>query len=534
VERLDKVAGAVRQPGDLRRALLLPEWRHTPDVTCKEVWTALAGRLEKSLRQVLQKGEPARQAAALALLGDVTVEYRQLAENVPIPRQGIPLATWWDVAVLHFPERLLPDVQALAAEGTEAEVRGAAGRTLGRIDPLSPSTLQALRNLLTGREAVERRAGLEGLALVVAQARDLGRPLSRMEFPLAQPLAPGEDDHLVPSRVLERAGREAAAGAGAALRDDDREVRRRAMEVLRSVAEGLAAAMPILPDLPPATPFMPPNERAELTEQRNRFEKQIDILQSLAQALDGQVRALVRATHASRTEVTLEGCRTLKALAHARRQLRAAAAALSLKDRDPLPTLPREAAGVGRLLADNEVRVRLAALYALETLEADAAPALDSVVGAAGDPDPFVRWGVARVLLSLGAQDADKIVPAAGKLLDDASPNVRLSAAKVLERYGPRSRPAVEKLAEAAQKGDAAVRVGALRALAAVGPDARPAVPALVRALEDAEPSVRAAAVRALARIGAAGPAEKALRKALDDPDLEVRQAASDALLGDR
>jgi HEAT repeat protein len=261
----------------------------------------------------------------------------------------------------------------------------------------------------------------------------------------------------------------------------------------------------------------------------------VGTLLPLSQALNEQVRAVVRVVHTSDADTCVAACRALEALAGTRRRLRQIGAHVAvLRGKDPLPALPPEVPSLSRTLEDKDAQIRLGVLYVLETLEEDAAPALDAVIKVSSDRDTFVRWGAARVLLGLGPAAAVKAVPAAAKLLDDPAPNVRLTAVKILERAGPRSRAAVGKLGEVAEKGDPTTRVAAIGALAAVGEDARPAVPSLIKALGAPEAPVRATAARVLGRIGGGEAGEKALRRALDDPELEVRQAAGDALLGDR
>jgi HEAT repeat protein len=207
----------------------------------------------------------------------------------------------------------------------------------------------------------------------------------------------------------------------------------------------------------------------------------------------------------------------------------------ALAKEDMLERLKQVPQALAPALAHREVRARLAALYVLETLRDEGAPAIDALVGAAKDDNAFVRWGVARVLGHVAPREAEKAVPALTDLVADKNPKVALTALKDLQKYGPKAAPAVKALEAVVPKGEPPLRVAAIGALAAVGAEARGAVPLLTKVLEEAgEAPVRAAAAGALARLGGAEAAEKALRKALDDEDAEVRRAASDALLGDK
>src|SRR5437899_2295004 len=56
--------------------------------------------------------------------------------------------------------------------------------------------------------------------------------------------------------------------------------------------------------------------------------------------------------------------------------------------------------------------------------ETDAIPALDALVKAAKDTDPFVRWGVVRVLGQIAPAEAERAVPALGVLVADENGDV--------------------------------------------------------------------------------------------------------------
>src|SRR5207253_1080834 len=134
-------------------------------------------------------------------------------------------------------------------------------------------------------------------------------------------------------------------------------------------------------------------------------------------------------------------------------------------------------------LKNPNVRVKLAALYVSENLEAEAAGAAEALVTALADESPFVRWGAVRALGRMAPQQADKAVPALAKLLADANGDVRITTAAALVRYGPAAKPAVAALRKAFHGASTPLSIWIMRALMAVGAEARPAVPELILAL---------------------------------------------------
>ncbi len=152
------------------------------------------------------------------------------------------------------------------------------------------------------------------------------------------------------------------------------------------------------------------------------------------------------------------------------------------------------------------------------------------------------------------------IVRALIRQLDDADPEVRISAAVALQDFGPAAKsavPALMKLLKSPrtprdlqfQAADALVGIGgpavpalvrilknrpldprllAVRILGRMGPAASPAIPGLMAALEDPAWELRDRASATLGRIGSA--AVPALEKALESPSLEIVEAAVTAL----
>src|SRR5262249_17534634 len=84
------------------------------------------------------------------------------------------------------------------------------------------------------------------------------------------------------------------------------------------------------------------------------------------------------------------------------------------------------------------------------------------------------------------------------KLLDDENPLVRKRALIVLERLGPKGRPALSVLVKFLDAADPRLRRWAATNLGQMGTEAKPALDALISSLNDADPEARAAQAEAL------------------------------------
>lgn len=113
--------------------------------------------------------------------------------------------------------------------------------------------------------------------------------------------------------------------------------------------------------------------------------------------------------------------------------------------------------------------------------------------------------------------------------LGDEQPEVRLEAARGLEKLAGEAASAAPSLVAALQDKDSRVRFAAARALVATRAPSAPAVPVLAEALED--PGNRDAAAETLATMGdAASAAVGALLRAFGDPSWSGRFSAAYAL----
>jgi HEAT repeat protein len=523
-ERIEKLAGAVVRPGDLRRALLLDEWGPGdfpqarfagPSDTFDAVRKGLAARLERTLDSTLKAGTPPAQLAALTLLADLEAEESQ-------PRPGrFPGGV--NARPPHFAPRLVPAVRGLLDRTKNPDVRAAAGLTLSRIGTDPKDVVPALERLLAeGQGLVERRAGAKGLARFL------------------------RDDQMLPPQALGQRGQAVLPAAGNALADGDSEVRRHCLAAIREGCRILSEQTFRL-DGPPefqAIQKPPPGApRGQEEEYRKVIERQWQVLLVVARPLNEQTPAVTKALRDDDPDVRLAAYRALEAVATARHGLKRMAAAAPPDGKpfkDPLDNAPKAVQPLTGGLTHDNVRIRLAALYVLETLGPDAAPATDALARALEkdkNKNPFVRWGAARALAAMAPLGGEAAVGALAKGLADENKDVRYTAALALQRHGPAAKTAVKALAQAVErKDDGRLRQPAAQALAAVGPGAKEgALPALVSALSAPEAPARAAAATALAAVGGATGREgvEALRNALNDPDAAVREAASSALLNE-
>jgi HEAT repeat protein len=275
---------------------------------------------------------------------------------------------------------------------------------------------------------------------------------------------------------------------------------------------------------------------------RKEVEEELKELRPILLALRDQKKTLTQAVGDEDRAVLLAGAGALENIAKVRAKLRLKAATVpaAVRERgdrlseDPLLETLRDAVpALAKRLSTEDVRGRLACLYALESMEAVAEPATPALLRALKDDNAFVRWGAVRVLGKLPPPKQEGAVTELAKLLADENGDVRITTAAALERYGPAAKEAVPALIKALKAEDAETRVWSIQALAAVGPEAKGAVGDLIRSLADREAGVRRAAAEALGKFGpVAKDAALALNKAAEDEDGGVRLAANQALLG--
>ena len=174
---------------------------------------------------------------------------------------------------------------------------------------------------------------------------------------------------------------------------------------------------------------------------------------------------------------------------------------------------------------------RPAILQALGAFGADAAPAVNEVAKALGDPVAEVRSAAAWALSQMGTAGAPA-VPVLERSLSDSNLRVRSLSAVALRGMGPAAAKAIPGLVKALDDASPSVRAVAADALGNLGPAAKPVVETLSRHLAAAnEPVVFV--LRSLATaLGNIGPAAASALPALEQALKmhRVRYAAEEAI----
>lgn len=173
-----------------------------------------------------------------------------------------------------------------------------------------------------------------------------------------------------------------------------------------------------------------------------------------------------------------------------------------------------------RLVADDSVEVRIAAVSGLARCGAGEVPVLASRIEA--EQDDRVREALVAALGEIGG---DEVVPILAGVLDRSSTALRFAAARALGRT--HSGRALNPLLKALRDEAPEVRIAALSALGELG-DPR-AFAVVGDHLDEGSRELRRTAVRAFARMADPTTAAPLLRS-LEDPDREVRLTAIETL----
>jgi HEAT repeat protein len=503
-KEISECLASIQTLPDMRKALFLSEWRQGwqdqeigADDSKKKA--LLAQRFMLAIQKVLKSGCPTSRLAALSMLSE-----------------------WEDSGGLPGVKGMLgrncgPDLVEMIHQAETSQLRVAAARALGRILPEPHIAVPALNNLLKSPEVKERRAAAEALGNILQEA-------SRMvELRSYDSLEAARTDVL-------RAGCAVLPVVGHGLKDSDHKVRILCAEAIRQSALALPKLVPKLESIAPKADSP---DFAEFLKELDNLRKN---LKPFVQALSEQSLKLSMHLNDSDSATCLTFNQALEAVASCRLHLRligkndaAPTEQLDCLLADALRSAPP---ALAKALSHQEIRIRLAALYALETLETDATPAASAVVEALKDENSFVRWGAVRTLGNMAPLEPAKAVPGLAGMVNDANRDVRGTALVALRHYGPAAKAAVPALSRTVNQGDVETRRLAIEAIAAIGPNAGEAVPVLIAALIDPQTEIRLAAAEALAQLGpAARLADKALLKSLNDPDRDVRIAAAEALL---
>lgn len=539
---LTRWINALQTIGEMRRALLLQEWRDEgesdPNVVAidRPLHGEIAKRLEAALRAVLDKGNAPSRLAAVNLIGDMGLTGKGV-----VTRTGVAVSLARDLV-----DR---------TKDEDGSVRAAAAVALGRIYADAALAVPALKNLLNAEGVRERRAAVEGLREYVRVASLLARGTSSTGVVATRPENVQVGADVLPVVVK---------GLG----DADVEVRRVSMDAIRQTGFLLAEMVNEKPltDFPPTGRQLTAEERADIIVYRNDVAKEQQELLPLSRALRAQATAMAKAVGDPDLSVRILARQAFEEMGLARLRL--------LRRIQSVPTLPKEAGAaaearpqsrsrpaflVARLqpapaafstddplleglqiglpalvagLKDPNARARLMAMDALESLVERAAPAAPAIVQALYDPNHFVRWSASRTLGRMAPIETETAVPGLAHLLQDRDLDLDLSAAASLARFGAVARSAVPTLTHAVSTGDVELRVAAMQTITIIGNDAREALPALEGALSHKDARVRRAAAETLGRFGPlARSATDALSHVLNDDDVEVRKLAADAIL---
>jgi HEAT repeat protein len=171
----------------------------------------------------------------------------------------------------------------------------------------------------------------------------------------------------------------------------------------------------------------------------------IDVLEALGPAAAPAGAALVQALHDSDQFVRWAAARTLGKISPVQADT----------------AVP----GLGRLLADLDLDVRLAAAMALERYGPAARAALPELIRAMRASDAELRVAAMRAVAVIGGVQAHAAIPALTDGVTDADSRVRQVAAEVLGNFGPAARKAVDALNQALQDTDPDVQRAAGEAL---------------------------------------------------------------------
>lgn len=521
-KNLQERTNALRGVRELYLALR-QEWRDEGELNLDvakidlDIHKKVEERFAQLVRAGLKSGQPAQQIAAADLLGEIGIKVRG-TETL----RGLTST---------FAE----DLAALAKDKNPAVVESAA-RALGHINPDPQVAAPALEHLIRTGTLSEKRAAAQAL-------------VSLMEtFDLIYKGKKGRGVEESPRDDTVKLCHAVVPIAGLGLKDASLSVRRPSILAIQKVGATLGELISKPKDsseFPPPGRELSEEEKIFIQDLQQQVEKELEDVDGIARALREHGRTIGSLLKDADSETRLRATRALVELANAQTRL--------VRLEESVPPLPGEKKpgdsstspqtslkqglmaalpALAHALGDPDVRVRLAAVTALDLMEREAVVAVDALMKALRDSDRFVRWAAARSLGNIDPSVGKIAVPELGRLLFDPDLDVRLAAATTLERYGNLAGAAVGDLTRAVGVGDAEIRIAVVHALETIGPEAKSAVPALAKALEDPDERVRRAAADALGRFGPlAQSAEPALRKALDDKDTHVRHAASGALL---
>lgn len=511
----------IKSIGDLRRALMLSEWkdndRLNPKLSASDrrIRTAIGSKFSAIINNVVDNGDSVSKVAVCALLGDMGAGVRSLDPN--------------DAG--GYCRSLAPSLIKLSSSKDPQVVQEAA-RALGKINPPVKDAVPALTALLNNPNPGARQAAssaLVELVTTIAQLQKKGRAQTGVDATKADVIS-------VSAAVV--------PAAGQASQSPDAITRRNGLD---AIGQAGAALNDLIPDpfeaekFPPATRPWDELEKRKVNDARNELKGEYKLFEPLLIAFQGQGNTIAGALQNSDDNTRVLARRALEWIGSSRLRLIRRDASVPTPATDPAPEAPdllKKALEPGLLvisrgMLDPDIRVRRATLDFLETMEDAAAPAVPYLVKALSDSDRFIRWAAARTLGRVGPVQTELTVPALARLLGTQEDvDVRETAGATLRRYGKAARAAIPSLIADIANANSESRESSIKALISVGPEAADAVPALQNALQSSVANVRKLAAEALGRMGPlASAAVPDLRRRLDDDDNAVRIAASAAIL---
>jgi HEAT repeat protein len=548
--------------------------------------SALAAKGDQALpvlRPALRHREAVVRQAALSVLGNMPARPKEVvADLVPLLKDsdlGVRLQAMGLLQVFGAEARSAvpafagalqdahPQVRAMAAQalvnlGADARPALAAlvraleddscrDLAVNALATLGPDAADAVKPLLTDRDASRRALGLAVLARLGPNARPALPELLKLLHDRRYSL------RVQAGNVLAGLGTmpEAAVPELLAALDDDADVRQRAVQLLAAVGPGV----------------VPTLCKILKSDEGKMCHDALAVLQALGGQAKGALPELTALLQNARdARLRLQVLQVLAALGA--EGAPAAPALVAALEGDPDANVRQlafhvvqqlgPAVGGARpaletlLRTSKEAGPRQQAAQLLGRLGPDGRPAVPTLVAALeNDTDAAVRLYAIQAIGQLGVGTKDALPILLRVLRTDADPSVRSQAAQAIGQLGADAREAVPVLAGLLQHPAADTRILAASALAGIGNDARPAVKAILpllpyadatlydtltntlprlgaaaelgAALAADQPRVREAAARALAQMGAeAKPAAPHLAGALRDPGPAVRLAA--------
>lgn len=152
-------------------------------------------------------------------------------------------------------------------------------------------------------------------------------------------------------------------------------------------------------------------------------------------------------------------------------------------------------------LGSDDATIRLAAAEGLQELPLDAVTLGPKLIELLSDADPVVAYNLAETFASLGEPAAQR----AGNALSNEK--LRDLAVQVLERLGPKAKPAVPQIVAELAKAEGDYRQQLQSIVRQIGPDAAAATAQLVQSLDSDDEAIRIGALLAIGNIGPAAAA---------------------------